>query len=279
MLLLGWTALLAGTSPTLDPEVLLHEGNAACARGDWSAAAALYELAEARTTQPGLIAFNLAAAKYHLALAAGGDLAALREAEQLYRCCLDKDDPLRPQALYGLGNCLLQRGERDRTSLLAAAEAFERCLADPRTEPGLTADARHNLERTKLLLLQVLAAQGSRDEKTPAEDSDSNPRRPDRPAMPVPTPLGDPNGDGKEDPRSGAAQVKADSGQAPRKSNEPPPPGAGNLPPIPDQADLAALPPQDASAHLEEAARRIHEEQQAHRRSRSRAPAKGVPDW
>jgi tetratricopeptide (TPR) repeat protein len=279
--LVGLAALLTlGPSSRLDPEALLREGNAAFARGDYATAAALYEQAEARSTEPSLVAFNLAAAKYHQALAAGGDMAALREAEQLYRCCLDTSDPRRPLALYGLGNCLLQRGaDRDRTSLLAAIECYQRCLADPHTDANLVTDARHNRERAKLLLLQLQASAASREEKTPADDSDANPNRPDRPAMPMPTPVGDPGGEGKEDPRTGATQVKPEPGQAPRKSNEPPPPGAGNLPPVPDQAELAPLSPQDAAAHLEQAARRIHDERQTYRRGRARGPAKGVPDW
>ena len=50
-----------------DVEALLRAGNAAFDRGAYSDAAALYEKAGDRATEPGLVAFNLATAKYHLA--------------------------------------------------------------------------------------------------------------------------------------------------------------------------------------------------------------------
>src|SRR5258708_5871173 len=102
------TALLAlGASPRGQPDMesLLRQGNAAFARGDYAEAARLYEEAETRATDPGLVAFNLASAKYHLAVTGEGGATALSEAERLYRCCLARTDPRRPRALYGLGNC------------------------------------------------------------------------------------------------------------------------------------------------------------------------------
>src|SRR6516164_5322763 len=114
--------LAAATGPDTDPETLLNEGNAAFARGDYAEAADLYRRAEARTTDPGRVAFNRATAVYHQALEDPDDAAELlREAERLYRCCLELDDPRRPRALYGLGNCLLQRaGDQGLDDLKAA---------------------------------------------------------------------------------------------------------------------------------------------------------------
>src|SRR5262249_28669437 len=123
-----WTAaalmltavLLLAAAPApgfADPEAALHAGNDAFARGDYAAAAACYGQAAARTTEPGLVAYSLAAAKYRLALAADDDRdrgRLLQEAERYYRCCVGPGDPRRARALYGLGNCLLlQAGGRD----------------------------------------------------------------------------------------------------------------------------------------------------------------------
>src|SRR5262249_30309940 len=44
---------LVGAAPGPDPEALLREGNEAFARGDFARAAALYEKAEVRATDPG----------------------------------------------------------------------------------------------------------------------------------------------------------------------------------------------------------------------------------
>ena len=43
---------LLGAAPAADPEALLREGNEAFARGDFARAAALYEKAEVRATDP-----------------------------------------------------------------------------------------------------------------------------------------------------------------------------------------------------------------------------------
>src|SRR5262249_45410188 len=59
--------VLLGAAPAADPDALLRAGHAAFARGDLAAAAALYEQAEQRTTDPGLVAFGLAAVRLRLA--------------------------------------------------------------------------------------------------------------------------------------------------------------------------------------------------------------------
>src|SRR5262245_28909816 len=88
------TLLLVGAAGPRDPETLLRDGNAAFAQGNYAEAAALYEQAEKRTTEPALVAFNRAAATYHLAMSQEDARAALlQDAEQLYRCCLDPADP------------------------------------------------------------------------------------------------------------------------------------------------------------------------------------------
>jgi hypothetical protein len=273
--------LLAAASPGgTDPAALLREGDAAFARGDHARAADLYEQAEVRATDPERVAFRLASARYQLALAEGSPASpSLREAEQLFRCCLGPASPWRAQALLGLGNCLvLKAGDRDADVLRAAVRCYEQCLQDPSGDEVLAADARHNRERARLLLLQVRARRSPR-EKPAGEESDSNPRPPERPAAPTPNPVGEPGTERGADPNAPAVPVKPEPGQTPVPANEPPPPGPGNLPPVPDQAEPAPLSPADAAAHLEQATRRIVGEGQAHRRERARPSSPGVRDW
>src|SRR5262245_27145371 len=164
---------LLGAARPPDVEGLLRAGDDAYRRGDYGRAAELFERAGERATDPGLVAFNLAATKYQLALANEGNVALLREAEQLYSCCLRKGDPRRARALYGLGNCLLARGGAvalDAGALRAAADAYLQCLAEPGVPPELAADARHNLQRARLLLAQVPPA--GEDDSPKGDDPD-----------------------------------------------------------------------------------------------------------
>src|SRR5262245_49327275 len=133
-LLLGCLALAVlapARRPARDPEALVRAGNEAYRRGDHAAAVAWYEKAEALTPDPGLVALNLAGARYQLALSGGGPKL-LAEAEQGFRCCTGPGDPRRARACYGLGSCLLLRVSwsvpPDPAALQAAARRFEECL-------------------------------------------------------------------------------------------------------------------------------------------------------
>src|SRR5438128_209220 len=80
-----WPVILLavlGAAPIPDAETLLREGHTAFARGDYAEAASLYERAGLRATDPGVVAFNLAGAKYHLAIKTEGPSPELQEAEQ-----------------------------------------------------------------------------------------------------------------------------------------------------------------------------------------------------
>src|SRR5262249_59717120 len=127
-------ALLAlPAAPATDAEALLRDGNAAFRRGEYAAAAELYERAGFRTTEPALVAFNLAAAEYRRALATpDGRAKHLDEAEQAFRCCLASDDPRRALALHYLGACLLQQAlDGDVGRAREAAQRLEECLRQP----------------------------------------------------------------------------------------------------------------------------------------------------
>src|SRR4051812_37986186 len=98
-LLLIALLLVSGAAPTDDPKSLLRAGNDAYARGDFATAVEQFQLAARRSTDPTLVAFSLASAKYRLALkSADGRAANLRDAEEMFRCCLDPKDPRRARA-------------------------------------------------------------------------------------------------------------------------------------------------------------------------------------
>jgi tetratricopeptide (TPR) repeat protein len=269
-------ALLVAAAPARDGEALLREAAAAFERGDYASAVNLYEQAEVRTTDPGLVAFDLATAKYRLALAGeGGRTALLQQAEQLYRCCLERDDPRRVRALLGVGNCrLLLRDGKE--GLQAAAECYEQCLKVAGPDSDLATDARHNLELARLLLLQAPA--GNPSDNKPPEGDPSTPRPPDKPPahQPQPAPALEP-GAGKTKPEAGKP-TKPEEGPAPTSTGDTSP-GSGNLRSIPDRADAPPLSPQEAGEHLEQATERIVTERRAHRQRSARTPPPNVRDW
>jgi Ca-activated chloride channel family protein len=279
-LLVSLSALLLAAAPSRpDPEALMRQGYAAFARGDYAAAADLYERASLRATDPGLATLNLAAAKYHLALETDGPSPALVEAEGLYRCCVGPNDPRRARALYGLGNCLLRKAAgRDAASLRAALACYEQCLQVAGGDAELAADAAHNRERARLLVLQVLPQPGDSSEDRPPGDAPNSPPTTESQSPGAGFDV-QPGMEGRPDARAGASPARPDPGTAPAQTDAPPPPGAGNLPPIPDQPDLPPLSARDAAIHLENANLRIARERRDYRRHQVRPPAEGVPGW
>jgi hypothetical protein len=262
-----WSALLPAPSP-LDQ---VRRGNAAYERGDYEAAAAAYAEAETRIADPGLAAYNKAAALYQKSV--------YRDAELLYRCCLeDASGSRRTHALYGIGNALVQQShERGADVLRAAIRAFEDCLKQPGIDPALADDARHNLELVKLLLLR---AQSRSSDQTPNKPDDPEQERP-KPPEPRQSPDLGPEqfGPGKSDARSERKRVRQDQAKDATKSDEGSP-GAGTLPPVPDQEDLAPMAREDAEEHLQRAAARILSERRAYQQQRRARPLNGSGlDW
>jgi tetratricopeptide (TPR) repeat protein len=269
---------LGGESP--EPEKLLTEGHAAFARGDYEGAAALYERAEIHSTEPARVAYYLAGAKYHLALKTEGSSLELREAEQLYRCCLDPADPRRPEALYGLGNCLLHKaGTRDAASLHAAVACYDQCLQSAGDNEMLAANARYNREKARLMLLQFQPPpKGPQSDSSPRDDM--NPQMPRHDLRhPMPVRIGEEGSDGNPDSGSIDGADKPEPGTASTKSNDPPAPGKGDMAPIPDEVDVPPLSAHDAAEHLELATKQVMRERQTHRRRGERPAATGVKDW
>lgn len=263
------------------PETLLQEGHRALARGDYERAAALYEKAELRSTDPVEVAFYLASAKYHLAVKSEGISPELLEAEQLYRCCLDPSDPRRPRALCGLGNCLLHKaGTTDEGSLRSALACYDLCLRSAGEDEALASAARFNREKARLLLLQLIPPiHDPARERPPGDDMNPHFPRPYDPRRAMPMQVGDAGTEGNLEPQAAQGDSKQEQGKEAAKNNEPPQPGKGNLPPIPDQVDVPPLSPQVAVEYLELAAKKVQQERQIHHRRGDETTDRGVKDW
>ena len=268
----GWLALpgqaLLGAAPGPDPYDLIRQGNTAFARGDYPEARDYYEMAATRITDPGLAAFNKAAALYQL-----GDY---REAERHYRYCLtDAAGLRRARAFYGLGNALLrQGGERGAEVLREAIHAYTECLRAGEPDAELAADAQHNLELAKLLLAQTPSKKGRPEGDEPRDGPTAKPPNQglDDPGRARGLP-----GPEQPDPRGKMMPAEPEPGQDPIPTDRRPLPGAG-LPPLSDRADQAPLSPHDAAQHLDNAVERIRQERRAHRSRLPGGAGHDVPD-
>ena len=96
-LLLAVPLVAATPAAREDVDSLLRRADAAYNAGDFERAAALYDRAGVRTTEPARAAYNLATARYRQAK--DGQVAALGEAEVNYRACLRPGGAYRARAL------------------------------------------------------------------------------------------------------------------------------------------------------------------------------------
>jgi Ca-activated chloride channel family protein len=278
----GAALVLLAAAPARAPEDLVRQGNAAYQREDYGKAVDLYAAAEDRITDPGLVAFNEATALYRQASQLENTprrTGLYREAELHFRRCLeDAAGTRRAQALYGLGNSLLQQvASRGAEACQDAVKAYERCLAQDGVAPDLATDARHNLELAKLLALQ---AKTNRKEHNPDSEDDANDPTKPRPNRP------DRGEGGSAEQLSGTAdrngqpmRAQLQPGQQPIKTDEARPPGEGNLPPVEDRDQLVPMAPEDAAAHLDRAAARVLRERREHQHLAARPPSGGIKDW
>jgi Ca-activated chloride channel family protein len=278
----GAALVLMAAASAGTPEDLVRQGNASYQRDDFGGAVEKYAAAEDRITDPGLVAFNEAAALYRQA----GQLESTprrtglyREAELHYRRCLeDAQGPRRAEALYGLGNSLLQQAAtRGAEACQEAARAYDLCLAVEGTAPDLAADARHNLELAKLLGLQAKNHKKERNSEQEDDDADPSRPRPNRPDRgdggPAELQTGTPGAAGER------VRAQLQPGQQPIKTDEPRPPGEGNLPPVEDRDQLVPMAPEDAAGHLERAVARVLRERREHQHLTARPPSANVKDW
>jgi tetratricopeptide (TPR) repeat protein len=268
--LVGVSVILIGAAAKTAPDELLRQGNAAYARGDFTAALDFYSKAEAHSTDPGLLAFDKAATLYRL-----GNF---RAAELLYRCSLtDAPEPRRTQLLFGLANSLVQQAQgRDAKMLQEAIGLYEQCVTHAE-DAGLAEDARHNLELAKLLRIEALTSPNKpADDNPPGNDPDPKPPNPKDHTPPDSNPnkgTGKPNSTGDHIPANPDPKNSAET------TDPEPSPGDGNLPPISDTDPPTPKPPEAAAADIQEKSARILNELSKHKQARLKQPTPGVKDW
>jgi tetratricopeptide (TPR) repeat protein len=275
--------LLLGAAPPPSPEALLKQADAALLAEDFTRAIELYEKAEPRADDPGRVTFYLATAKYRRALQ-DNSATDFADAERLYACLLDEDNPRRAAALFGVSNCLLEKaGGRDKDLVLEAIEQYRQCLdaAKAAKDEKLTADAEYNLELARLLHNQIRKAEEDKPPEDPPRDRNTDPKR----SQPNRTDRGaDPSTHDPRDPRvghtpAGVGDPKTDPGGKPIETDSQPQPGAGKLPPVPDQPDQPPLSAREALEHLKQANEHIWRERHQHRLSITKLPPGDVRDW
>ncbi len=264
---------LPGAAPQ-DGDDSLRQANAAFARGDYAEALALYERAEERAADPGLVAFNKGATLYRLGR--------WREAQLCYlRCLEDQEAPptRRAKGLYDLGNCLLREGAETQSAktLALAIEFYRACLGDAAGRE-LHGQARHNLELARLLWLKARA--NPAQDRDPKEDTTDTSRKEPEGQKDSGTDEGD-DQDGKPARKHRSALQQALQSRQKAQEVEQQLAGKGNLRTLPDSDQLQPQDADDAAAQLELAVQRILRDQ-LERRERDavrRGTNPNVKDW
>lgn len=267
VLLVTVAAALVGAAPLTDVDALLRQGTQAFAGGRYQEALELFEAAEEFAPDPGLVAFNKAAALYRLERYA--------EAALHYERCLEDDSippTRRAQAYFQMGHAYVHESKGTNRGLLEKAlAAYRSCLLMHETPEAMRADARHDLELARLLWLQTLP-----DPETPPRQKDQVPPKNGERKRPP----------GSKDPKDGARDVEGnepdkkelvdgangDTKTQAKKAR------AGPLTVLPDRSELVPLSPQETAAHLEANTQRMLQERRHYRRH-AVTVADGVKDW
>jgi hypothetical protein len=248
--------LLGAASPPAEmtPDDLVRQANAAFEAKNEAEADRLYALAEERTTDPGLVAFNRATV-----LGRAGHAEKFRDAEKIYARVL-KDEACPPEraarANYNRGTCLLHIGGPSAV-YLDAIKYLSRCYDSDAADAPLKASARNNLKLAKTLWKKAYDEEkkaGKKPERPndnppPDEQRDDAPRHGDTDPQPG---TNDPGAGGMGQPitkpmvqPSGAAN--ANTGQT---ANQTPAPGTN-----PDVSKSQNFP--DAQPRTPEATRKF----------------------
>ncbi len=264
-------ALVAAGPAVIPPDDLVRRGNSALTQQRYADALKLYDQAEERTTDPGLVAFNEGVALYQQ-----GDYA---RAESHFR--LARHDAIgrrQLQAAYNLACSLVQMaGDRDVRKLAEAIGLFEECLRQVEPDDHLAADARHNLEFAKLQWLQARARPDPHKERPPEENEEpkqSPPPKPESNKQP-----GSEDGSGGPTKGSGDRERSQEQGKQPVSTEGEPAPGEGTLPAIPDREELVPMSREEAETHLRQAIQRVLQDRRAHGQRPFRAITGKVRDW
>lgn len=260
-------ALLSAAAP-IDPLDLVRAGNAAFARAEYAQAVDFYSRAEETITDPGLAAFNKAAALYRL-----GDYP---EAENYYlRSLQDASGERKARLLFNLGNAVLRQTRGDDGPLLDRAIGYyEDCLRHAGADANLLDDARYNL--------QVAQAARRKAKKNEQGSENSSPdrlpdRQDDKQQGDRPSRGNEEHGDPEQ--KGSIRNVEPGAEKDKRHRSRRFMPGVGNLPLVPDEDKRVSLSVEDALDHLHAAAERIARERKQHRQ-RSLPPAsRNVLDW
>jgi hypothetical protein len=256
-------------------EAWMRAGDRAAQQGQWADAVLWYEKAEATPFDPGRVAFNLATARYHLAL--HGQSRELSAAEAGYRAVLVGER--RGRALLGLGNCFLLRatsGDGLDPALLRAA--IDQYRAAIQADPEVREAARYNQTRARLLLLQVVPRFNEEESRDPedaaGEDSKEEPN-------PSPSKTPDKNGTG-DSSDTGSQRVPTKDGKGAlviEEKDRPGGAGSGTPAPLPNRPGAAPVASTTAQDELRVATQRILEEWRATRRARLVPRAGSGADW
>jgi tetratricopeptide (TPR) repeat protein len=266
LLLLPLLAVLVAADPRADqsPDDLIRAGNAAVARGEFEKAEGWYAVAEERTADPGLVAFNSGTALFHRERFA--------DAERSFTRALDDADAppaRRASALYNRGVCLLKQGGLQK--LRAAIDSFDRCLALPPDDATLIADVKHNLELAKLLWAEARA----KEAKKPPDP------RPERPTPQSLDPFGQQDQltpDRGQQAGGMTEPVRGGANGNPRATDEQTP-GKGTATILGQQDRLPDLTPAQVRQYLEELARRVANDRRATAALTAPPERPSVKDW
>ena len=272
--------VLAGAPPQAEsPDDLIRRANDAFRAGEKDAADTLYTLAEQRTDDPGLVAFNRGAVAF--------DRKQWREAEVCYERTL-KDAACPPEraakAWYNRGTCLLWGGDSIE-AYRAAVACFEHTLDSAAADEHLKSRARDNLERAKLLWNNERKKKENQkktpNDDVPREEQDRPQPQPNRREDGTdPNPAGEP--DAKKDgttPRPAGTRPDPQPAGDPTKTDKTTPGNNTTLQPLNDTEQVQSFSEKDARANLAEAAKRIKREQQSLMRALYGPDRPGVRDW
>jgi tetratricopeptide (TPR) repeat protein len=264
-------ALVAAAPASAPPDELVRRGNEAVTRKQYADALQLYDQAEERATDPGLVAFNEGVAFYQKGDHPQAELR-FRQARQ------DATSRRRLYAAYNLAASILQTaGDSDAAKLAEAIGLLEECQRSDDADERLAADARHNQELAKMLWVQAKARPAPHKDKPPQDDEGPKPPPPKQ--EPIKQPGGEEGPANPSRANGERTQVTPEDGKDPIKTDGPHEAGAGNLPVIPDRDELAPMSREDAEAHLREAMQRVMQEGRAHRQRSQRPPSNRVRDW
>ncbi len=269
-------ALIISAAPPASPEEFIVAGNAAMQREDYENALQLYQQAEERGTDPGLIAFNKATAFYRLR--------DFRQAENHYRMALGDaaiPEQRRAKGFFNLGDCLVeQAGEKDAKLLREAIRCYEHCL-DSGPDEGLRNDAIHNLELAKLLWIKARAESPEKptpNSEDPPEQPEQNRKDPTKDDS-GPADAG-PDSQKSNDPTFDKDPNGKDSGKdQSKKIDTAPKPGPSHVPVVPDTDELVQRSPEDTRAALEQAEKRLRKERERNRMDLATPEKSNGKDW